>query len=94
MIEALAKPRFPHNCHSERSEESSHFKNLDPSPTAQGDRSGLTFIQDLNVVHGFSARLMKNGLFVILNEVKDIELIKNTRFFASLRMTNRRNEQL
>jgi hypothetical protein len=29
----------------------------------------------------------KTYLLVILNEVKDIELVENTRFFASLRMT-------
>jgi hypothetical protein len=26
--------------------------------------------------------------FVILNEVKDLELVENNRFFATLRMTN------
>jgi hypothetical protein len=31
---------------------------------------------------------LKNGFFVILNKVKDLELINMTRFFASLRMTN------
>jgi hypothetical protein len=34
-----------------------------------------------------SSRLLKNGFFVILNEVKDLEPIDMTRFFASLRMT-------
>jgi len=28
-------------------------------------------------------------IFVILNEVKDLELIEKTRFFAALRMTKR-----
>jgi len=32
-------------------------------------------------------RLLKNGFHVILNEVKDLELINITRFFAALRMT-------
>ena len=34
------------------------------------------------------SRLLKNVFFVILNEVKDLELINMTRFFAALRMTN------
>ena len=32
-------------------------------------------------------KLSQNGFFVILNEVKDLELLDITRFFASLRMT-------
>jgi len=35
-----------------------------------------------------ASRLLKNGFYVILNEVKDLELINMTRFFASLRMTH------
>ncbi len=37
------------------------------------------------------SRLLKTGFFVILNEVKDLELINMNRFFAALRMTNRRD---
>jgi hypothetical protein len=33
---------------------------------------------------------LQNQFFVILNEVKDLELLENTRFFASLRMTKHR----
>ena len=40
-----------------------------------------------------SSRILKNGFFVILNEVKDLKLINMTIFFAALRMTNRRNRQ-
>jgi hypothetical protein len=32
---------------------------------------------------------LKNGYFVILNEMKDLESIDMTRFFVSLRMTMR-----
>jgi hypothetical protein len=32
---------------------------------------------------------LQNLFFVILNAVKDLELVENTRFFATLRMTNR-----
>jgi hypothetical protein len=39
-------------------------------------------------MHRSISRLLKNGFYVILNEVKDLELINMTRFFASLRMTN------
>jgi hypothetical protein len=31
---------------------------------------------------------LKNGLLVIPNQVKDIELVDRNRFFATLRMTN------
>jgi hypothetical protein len=35
--------------------------------------------------HGY--KLLQNPFFVILNEVKDLELVERTRFFAPLRMT-------
>jgi len=41
----------------------------------------------------FTIRLLKNGFFVILNEVKDLKLVDMIRFFASLRMTNGRIRQ-
>ncbi len=36
-------------------------------------------------------RLLKKGIFVILNEVKDLELIEKTRFFAPLRCAQNDN---
>jgi hypothetical protein len=35
------------------------------------------------------SRLLKNVYYVILNEVKDLNLVEKNRFFAALRMTNR-----
>jgi hypothetical protein len=36
-------------------------------------------------VSGFSIRLLKNGFFVILNEVKDLEVLDKLGFFALLK---------
>ncbi len=43
----------------------------------------------VNSMKMLTNRLLKNGYFVSLNEVKDLESIDMTRFFASLRMTIR-----
>ena len=37
--------------------------------------------------HGFTPSRCKTYFSVILNEVKDLELVENTRFFAALRIT-------
>jgi hypothetical protein len=60
----------------------------DPLPSRGEGNQGLLQAQ----VNGkqTTIRLLKNGYFVILNEVKDLESTDMTRFFASLRMTIRR----
>jgi hypothetical protein len=56
-IETIVKPRFLDECHSERSEESSHFSSIDPSltlrvsekailKTYRQSRMSLEFFQD------------------------------------------------
>jgi hypothetical protein len=37
--------------------------------------------------YGLSWKLLQNLFSVILNGVKDLELVENTRFFASFRIT-------
>jgi hypothetical protein len=38
--------------------------------------------------HAINEKLLQNLFSVILNVVKDLELVEQTRFFATLRMTN------
>jgi hypothetical protein len=51
-------------------------------------RLGAAIQADDSYLQEFPTRLLKNGFFVILNEVKDIELININGFFAAFRMTN------
>ena len=60
----------------------------DPLPSKGEGNQGFLKVQVIG--KQTTSRLLKNGYFVILNEVKDLESIDMTRFFASLRMTIRR----